>query len=1306
MPGLLETVVQPKNKSPWGPIFIESFWEGLYTNRAALHSSGSLYENKYLGGRQGSLIGGLNTEISVRNTLIRRPGLSSFSTFNYPTPPNRGFSFPLTDGTIRVIIDTGSTGVLTLTSVATSSGGVAVYTGTITGGGSNAYIGLIFAVSGFTNPSNNGTFTCTASGTGTITLSNPIAVSETHAASTISTGAVYWDQQNGSATMLFSKAPLAGQTAFVASGGILYMGDGVDTKKYTPLNLNVPPGSSVSVWNWGIVAPKNQPNVAIVSSGASSPAWAATTMFSTMGLMYDAANNAMYQLNSVNASTTNTTQFGTSGSGQPAWAGVGGTTTDGSITWTNIGPIALWTANTIYSNAAVGGTATSPCAVFDTVTNAVYININPGFASGKSGPTRPLFKPGIGLDTQDGGVKWQNVGIPGTWQKSHLYPQIGHGPIPNNNNVSLVVEPSGLANGFPTNQTIFLQASGGGTSAASATSPFNATTNSFGAQTTDGDLIWLSLGTDQWVATTQVSQWRTNGTPFSAILDANGNFQVCSQTGITATVSPQTSYSITTVNNASGGTTTYNYAATTAMPVGSATAPVFAVFSGFAHAANNGTFLIISSTATSVTVQNAAGVSDTTGTAVYNPWPIGYGRTINDGTAIWTCVGDATTWVALTKWYLPATGFAVPSSSQPFGSASVIDSNTDVEFVINTGLSGAAHPTWAGIGGNTADNGTSFTLSQVTVNANGTTTYTGTTLSALAGQTVLVSGFTNAGNNALVDVLSANATTFTVVTHGQVNETHAGVAQNGLIWYNLSAFNSNSIAFAKGYAYAYSYKARAFNDFYSPLPLGGGNTPPGITVSPNGFTAFGPPTGSATNAISTASPAFIITGSNTGAVMTVTGTYSTDPQVDTIVIWRSADGGGASQMFELTEIPNVYVPGTVPGTWKFQDFLPDAATSQFPGLNTLIPAPINSSNNPPFSFFLPMAYNFERIWGAEGNAVGFSGGPDTLTGNPDEAFAPADSLPFLAPVIRAVKTTQGLMTFTTSSIEMILGGPLTSSFFSVTIGPGIGLAGFNALDIFAGEVFFLDTVSELRVVSPTLSVTTAGFPIADQLLFFNSKVAYVTFADLPNDSAIYTGTGSTAYNGHTGWFRMNPRQIPGSINGPEPVWSPFAAVTNGCQMVQALEISPGVKKLLVGPATGGNNILKRDFSVFTDAGTPYAANAQLGSLFLAHRGELALLRFIEADFALVTTNPTMSYLLNEISGVFSNFTTANAVFDPPDLYGTTLSPASYNPLRFYFLSQGSLARCVHMQIGINFGTTSAADEIFNLTVEGAIIKQR
>ena len=71
----------------------------------------------------------------------------------------------------------------TLTAVANSSGNTAVYTGTITGGGSNAFAGETFVVAGFAaHASNNGTFICVASTTTTLTLENASAVAETHAA--------------------------------------------------------------------------------------------------------------------------------------------------------------------------------------------------------------------------------------------------------------------------------------------------------------------------------------------------------------------------------------------------------------------------------------------------------------------------------------------------------------------------------------------------------------------------------------------------------------------------------------------------------------------------------------------------------------------------------------------------------------------------------------------------------------------------------------------------------------------------------------------------------------------------------------------------------------------------------------------------------------------------------------------------------------------------------------------------------------------------------------------------------------------
>lgn len=72
-------------------------------------------------------------------------------------------------------------GPLTLTSVAASSAGVAVYQGTITGGGTNNYVGNSFVITGFVNPSNNGTFKVTANTTTSLTLANTAAIAETHA---------------------------------------------------------------------------------------------------------------------------------------------------------------------------------------------------------------------------------------------------------------------------------------------------------------------------------------------------------------------------------------------------------------------------------------------------------------------------------------------------------------------------------------------------------------------------------------------------------------------------------------------------------------------------------------------------------------------------------------------------------------------------------------------------------------------------------------------------------------------------------------------------------------------------------------------------------------------------------------------------------------------------------------------------------------------------------------------------------------------------------------------------------------------
>ena len=67
-----------------------------------------------------------------------------------------------------------------ISSVAAASGGNTVYTGTITGGTSNAFANVWFYVINLAT-ANCGLFKCTASTTTTLTLNNPSGVAETHA---------------------------------------------------------------------------------------------------------------------------------------------------------------------------------------------------------------------------------------------------------------------------------------------------------------------------------------------------------------------------------------------------------------------------------------------------------------------------------------------------------------------------------------------------------------------------------------------------------------------------------------------------------------------------------------------------------------------------------------------------------------------------------------------------------------------------------------------------------------------------------------------------------------------------------------------------------------------------------------------------------------------------------------------------------------------------------------------------------------------------------------------------------------------
>lgn len=1193
MPNLLEQHgAQPQKQPKYIPIFMDKEFTGLYTQRSVLHDPSDFWSKNY-GGRPDALWMGSNVELTNNLTLKRRPGLAEFSTAIYATPPNRAFSFQLINGTIQVVIDIGSTGALAITSVDDSSGSTAVYHGTFTGGASDGLVGLLFTVAGL-DTNNNGVYTATASSTTTLTLSNANATSQTQAGTAISSGAVYIDNQNGTKTLLFAKSAGAGQTYFVAVAGVLYMGDGVDTNKYTPLNTNG------TIWKWGGVAPAVQPNVTITEAAASPVAWNASTWFSTMGIIIDANGNAQ-QLIGVNALGTNSTPFGVSGDGQPGWnQAPGGPTTDGSITWENKGPVGTWAPNAIFDGAGSFGSLANPCIIFDTNSNAYYENSRNAPTS--SGATKPPFNGVPGSNYfESGGCNWVCVGGPGG--NSHVVPNwtpstAWGNPLAGGNGGIIIVPNNPPA----PNVTSFAQfVTTPGTSAASFSTP-NWATQAGTLTPPDGELTWICLGSATWAPVTSYNGWQhSDDHTFSVVTDSAGNLQICIQTGTSAASAPwhvwvasATVALNTTILDNVGGKQTCIQAGTS----GGST-PSW----------------------TTTTTNDGSVVWQYTGPS--------YGFTTTDGGAIWVCVGLAThaTWTSNQNYYLPAIGFSPPTASSPFGGAAVIDSNGNQEFVVVTGVSGSTVPSWS-------------------------------------------------------------------MTTGQ------GTADNTVLWLNEGATIAKFFSWTTGHVYAYSFKARALDDFYSTPVDGILPIPPGLS---NPLPA---PTGSETNLITTASPVFTITGANNGAVNTVSGLGSTDPQFDTIVIWRDADGGGPDNMFELTEIPMPPPVSGVAQPWSFQDFLPDVPTNLYPGLNNLIPAPIDDTNDPPPANFLPQVYNFTRIWGSVGQSVQFSGGPDVVTGNPNEAFNPSDELPFLANVVRLVKTSQGLVTFLTDSIEVIAGGPQTASFYSVTLAPGTGLLSYNALDQFAGEIYFFSSDNRFVLISPSLNLSNSGFPIGDQLAnipssgvadtTWDASQVYVTFHQSGIDSCLFIA------DGNNGWYRQNPHQVPGGSQGPEPIWSTFANITNGCQMVQSVETTPGIKTLLVGGNLPAKKILKRDLTIFTDDGTPYDAWFVMGAITLAHPGQLCVLKFLEFDFSGVSYKPTISFLMNELSGTFTDFTLA-PVFDPPSVFGTSIIPSSFSPNRYYFSGTQAVARCRFFQVMVDFGTTSNGDELYNMTIFGRLL---
>src|SRR6185437_9488774 len=358
---------------------------------------------------------------------------------------------------------------------------------------------------------------------------------------------------------------------------------------------------------------------------------------------------------------------------------------------------------------------------------------------------------------------------------------------------------------------------------------------------------------------------------------------------------------------------------------------------------------------------------------------------------------------------------------------------------------------------------------------------------------------------------------------------------------------------------------------------------------------------------------------------------SADAQVDKIDIYRTVDGG--SLFYFVAEVANA--------TSSFTDNTADSA------LNTALIAPLALSNNPPPAGMSLVTWHQDRLWGASGNLLYFSAGPDCTNGVAEECWPPANVFKLPGAITALASTVNGLLVWTSADMFVALGTD-TASFWVKPIQRNFGVASQNCVSQDGDAVFVYTNTSQLFVIDSN-GLDEIGFNVQDQLAStFTPANTYLAIHRYGLDSVLWLSDGSTNLKGYNLRFRC---------------WMPTGQPVGGLKAIKSLETAAGVYSLMVGRAAGSGFILKRDTTLYTDDGTAYTCVAVVGSLDVAPPGDLSKIEKVLVQVMPVGTYPTLGVLCNEISGAFT--TLPNPVDDPPQKAGTAFASQTVKTKRHY-----------------------------------------
>lgn len=433
---------------------------------------------------------------------------------------------------------------------------------------------------------------------------------------------------------------------------------------------------------------------------------------------------------------------------------------------------------------------------------------------------------------------------------------------------------------------------------------------------------------------------------------------------------------------------------------------------------------------------------------------------------------------------------------------------------------------------------------------------------------------------------------------------------------------------------------------------------------------------SETGTLSTASAPCLSTGPLTSKNIMVAENGSADPQVSQIQIFRTADGGAV--YYYLASITN---PGNT--GWSYTDSTPDS------GLNNLLIAPIAFANNPPPTGMNLLVWYAGRLWGASGNTLYFSGGPDTTNGVGEECWPPGNNYAVPGNINALVATSTGLIIFTKDNAYVVTG--TTSATFTV---PQLwqanwGVQSQNCVTQDGDNVFIFTSRGQVYNFSAS-GVAEIGWPIAAQLGAFTPANSYITIhrsggQGSDADEGVFVGDGSANI------YRYS--QVTQS-------WDPVMQPVGGVGAIASIEMPNAAWNLVMGRPTGAGYILQRSQTTWTDDGQTYTANVVFGSLTVSPPRTVAVVSSIPMQVVAVGTYPTVSVMLNEVTdtGTLPATFTAlpNPVPDPPQLPQSVSLWTKRHDLKS---AQVPLPQYVqHLQIKVAFVAEAQPNEIWGFGV--------